>query len=160
MKHYKRLEEHRRLKSIFKFVNESTATDIASRCRDNEHVKSRAIFCILARQETGATFEMIGEMINRTHATVIHNLSLKDWVFEDERYKKLYDTYYEGLPLKDLSRKTLLKMIHALNDELKKPQQMPSWYFEWKSLDKQSRDEIDERIATIIRFKKPTHKIK
>lgn len=76
---------------------------VLSKKRDKEIVMARQMFCWLSRKYTRSTFKLIGEFINRNHATVLHSVRKVDDLVDFDREMK-YD------------RDTIVDMNPQLND--------------------------------------------
>lgn len=76
---------------------------VLSKKRDKEIVMARQMFCSLSRKYTRSTFKLIGEFINRNHATVLHSVRKVDDLVDFDREMK-YD------------RDTIVDMNPQLND--------------------------------------------
>tara|TARA_R110001632_G_scaffold208195_1_gene332533 strand:- start:2989 stop:3660 length:672 start_codon:yes stop_codon:yes gene_type:complete len=63
---------------------------VLGRKRDRELVIARQMFCWLARRYTRSTFKLMGEFIDRNHATVIHSIRKVDELVDFDRELK-YD---------------------------------------------------------------------
>ena len=58
--------------------------------RDREIVMARQMFCWLSRRYTRSTFKLMGEYINRNHATVLHSVRKVEELIDFDRELK-YD---------------------------------------------------------------------
>jgi len=67
--------------------------------RDREIVMARQMFCWLARRYTRSTFKLMGEYINRNHATVIHSVQkVEDLIDFDRTLRYDRDTIVDMNP--------------------------------------------------------------
>ena len=76
---------------------------VLSKKRDREIVMARHMFCWMSRRYTRSTFKLMGEYINRDHATVIHSVRKVEDLMDFDRELK-YD------------RDTIVDMNPQLND--------------------------------------------
>lgn len=164
MKRYLRNEGYRYAKKIRNYIIEHTQIDITSRCRDNTHVRARALYCILATERTDATLSDIGKLIGRTHASVIHATKLRDWVFEDETIHNLYELYDDYEQLDDMSRgrmKTrILEQEQTIKSFLKSHvTDRPDWFNDYESLTNDDKQTIDTRIKAMLKMQHYKHQI-
>jgi hypothetical protein len=60
------------LTEIYNFVNDYFRVDIAEKNRSNHYVDLRALYYKLATENTYATVQSIGALVNRDHSTVLH----------------------------------------------------------------------------------------
>jgi hypothetical protein len=72
-------------------VEQESEINISDKCRELRSVTARAIYCLLSRKLTGATYKHIGDLINRNHASVV-NLERKatSFIKTEIDYKNLY----------------------------------------------------------------------
>jgi len=99
--------EYLTLKDIFEVVCSATGLDISSNCRRSEYVYSRMVYYKIARANTNRKLSPIGEMVNRSHAQVLHGL--KRWQFDvlEDNNEQLYLYCLEILGLKTDTEKIL-----------------------------------------------------
>jgi chromosomal replication initiation ATPase DnaA len=65
--------------------------DIKDGTRKREIVEARFFYCYRARRYTKHTFESIGRLINRDHASVLHGIRMVDECKEiKDRYNELF----------------------------------------------------------------------
>lgn len=65
------------LTEVCEFANVSKS-DIKSKVRKQRLVDIRYTYCIIARDETNASLDVIGSLINRDHSTVCHAIRNKN----------------------------------------------------------------------------------
>lgn len=84
-------------KDILAFLSlEFPDADILGKSRDRFSVTIRQIFCYLARNNTDLSYEKIGNLINRDHATVFFaTLEIKDRIKYDKKFLAKYQDYIE-----------------------------------------------------------------
>jgi hypothetical protein len=82
------------LKKIKEWLDAVAGFDIGSRCREDIHVDFRSLFFMLALDTTYENLGVIGSVVNRSHAAVIHS---RDNLFEqlrkNKRFSKLFREY-------------------------------------------------------------------
>tara|TARA_R110000737_G_scaffold336411_1_gene355861 strand:+ start:31 stop:498 length:468 start_codon:yes stop_codon:yes gene_type:complete len=61
-----------RLKDIVKFVTRRTGTDILTKSRQTDVTDARALYYKIALKDTRASMNVIGKIVGKSHATVIH----------------------------------------------------------------------------------------
>ena len=72
---------------------------VLGRSRDRELVMARQMFCWLSRRYTRSTFKLMGEYINRNHATVIHSVQkVEDLIDFDRELRYDRDTIVDMNP--------------------------------------------------------------
>lgn len=72
---------------------------VLSKKRDREIVMARQMFCWLSRRYTRSTFKLMGEYINRNHATVIHSVQkVEDLIDFDRELRYDRDTIVDMNP--------------------------------------------------------------
>ena len=72
---------------------------VLSKKRDREIVMVRQMFCWLSRRYTRSTFKLMGEYINRNHATVIHSVQkVEDLIDFDRELRYDRDTIVDMNP--------------------------------------------------------------
>ena len=82
---------------ILNSVNDYFGIDITEETRKREYVFARIVFCKLARTIKGSrkpfSFKIIGEQINKNHATVIHSIGLFNQLSNQKMFKPYYNAY-------------------------------------------------------------------
>ena len=81
------------LQKLKYLVSDRFGVDIASKCRDTDHVVARAVFFEIAYNKYRfGTLKSIGEYVNRDHATVLHGIKK---IFPQIKiyYPRQYDIY-------------------------------------------------------------------
>ena len=78
-----------------------TLEQLRSKCRDQELVKCRYFFFKRARTKTKQSLSVIGRMVNRDHATVLHGIDKVDTELLPHttlmiEYLKFWDEYQES----------------------------------------------------------------
>ena len=77
-------------------------SSIASKSRRGVVVDARRIYCGILRNIFGLTFHEIGDILNKNHATIIHNTNNHDiFVKILKSYKKNYEEIESSLMLGD-----------------------------------------------------------
>ncbi len=88
-------------------------------------VHARRIFCVIAREKWNMTFQEIGEIINKDHATAIHAIKRHNNeidMYEDyaSAYREVYITIQTMLIVKtEFNVEYLNSLIDELNKEIK-----------------------------------------
>lgn len=62
------------LRSVVDCINDMESLNILSKSREQRLVMLRHAFCMVARNTTTSTVSLIGDVIDRNHATVLHSL--------------------------------------------------------------------------------------
>jgi hypothetical protein len=87
--------------SIKKIIEKEIGRRIDTKDRYRDLTYARAIFCKLGRDlydhnNTPATYTLIGKVIGRTHATVMHNIEVVfPYAMQQREYKYMYETLKE-----------------------------------------------------------------
>ena len=61
-----------RLRKIVNFVTRRTGADILNKSRQTDVTDARALYYKIALRDTRASMNVIGEVVGKSHATVIH----------------------------------------------------------------------------------------
>ena len=61
-----------KLDEIYEYVNSIYGIDIKDPTRKREYTEARALFYLLARNLTHFTYQIIGQYVNKDHASVIY----------------------------------------------------------------------------------------
>lgn len=74
--------------------------DVVSKSRMHEVVCARRAYIAICRLHIGATYDKIGKLVKRDHATVIHNVKAHiDWMETYQEYATTYKQIEEELKL-------------------------------------------------------------
>jgi len=90
-----RIKQHR-VNYLVDWVNEAVSEfyeleiDILAPTRERITVWGRAIFCHYARNHNKMTYQAIGDMLCKNHATVINALKMHENLLIDYEYQKLF----------------------------------------------------------------------
>jgi hypothetical protein len=89
--------------------------DLNIKSRKRHIVDARKIFCKLARLNTTCSFEQIGKVINKDHATVIYNVTKADiHIEQDSLFRAKYHKVLSELPVRKTFPKkptTVIEMV-------------------------------------------------
>ena len=92
---------------------------ILSKSRVGVIVDSRRMYCGILRNVFGLTFHQIGKILNKNHATIIHNLKIHDnFVRILKSYKKNYEEIESTLMLGDNYYEHEVVSVERKMDEL------------------------------------------
>ena len=73
------------LHRIRKIVEDKTELELTHKSRTTDYVYARAMFYKVCREYSLGTFETIGKVVNKNHATVLHGVKLFDnWISVNE----------------------------------------------------------------------------
>ncbi len=90
-----------RLKKIVKFVTRRTGADILNKSRQTDVTDARALYYKIALRDTRASMNVIGSVVGKSHATVIHTRNnVLPLIEQDIFYMNIYREYFgEDRPL-------------------------------------------------------------
>ena len=84
-------ERHSKIKAEISSRYNLEWEDIESKSRKRNIIDARRLYCGLLRNVFGLTFQKIGKMLNKNHATIVHNTKIHDnFVRILKSYKKNY----------------------------------------------------------------------
>ena len=63
-----------RIEEIRNYVESKTGLDISRKTRKRQYVDARALYYKLCRENTDASLEEIGTLVNRDHSSVVHSV--------------------------------------------------------------------------------------
>lgn len=97
-----------KLISIKRIVEKETGLRIDTKDRRRETTYARAVYCKVAREvkddKRRTSFRLVGEVINRDHASVMHNINvIFPFAVKEKMYEVLYRTLREMFVLDDQS---------------------------------------------------------
>lgn len=151
------MENKKRLESIVKFVSRRTGTDILTKSRRTDVIDARALYYKIALKDTRASMNVIGEVVGKSHATVIHTRNnVIPLIEEDIFYMNIFNEYFglelEKETIRDIDNEILTdneKAYRELSDEEKRiyddRASLVLKSFEWKRKD-EDRKEVFEII--------------
>ena len=64
----------KKLKNIKKIIESVMHCDLASNSRKRHNINAIKIYCFVCRKTTQESYSMIGHVINKSHATIIHHV--------------------------------------------------------------------------------------
>tara|TARA_B110000037_G_scaffold214790_1_gene271226 strand:+ start:1285 stop:1752 length:468 start_codon:yes stop_codon:yes gene_type:complete len=146
-----------RLKKIVKFVTRRTGADILNKSRQTDVTDARALYYKIALRDTRASMNVIGSVVGKSHATVIHTRNnVLPLIEQDVFYMNIYREYFgeeiEQDVIRDVDNEILTdneKMYRGLSNEDKKIYDERALLvlksFEWKRKD-ENRKEVFETI--------------
>jgi chromosomal replication initiator protein len=92
----------KRVNHIKKSVEELTGIDFGSfitKSRKREIMQALTLFIAITRQNTNMTQELVGLIINRDHATIIHHeKKYQNYMETDSYFRELAETISKSLP--------------------------------------------------------------
>jgi len=153
----KDMKNEEKLKSIVEFVNRRVGLDIMLPSRRVDVIDARALYYKIALKETRASMNVIGKIVGKSHATVIHTRNNVFPLLEkDDFYMNIYREYFGQEIKKDVIRaidNEILtdneKLYRGLSDDDKRiydeRASLVLKSFEWKRKDDE-REEVFEKI--------------
>ena len=151
------MDNKSKLESIVKFVSRRAGVDIMLPSRRVDVIDARALYYMIALRETRASMNVIGDIVGKSHATVIHTRNnVLPLLEKDDFYMNIYREYFgEGIKegvIRDVDTQVLTdneKMYRELSAEDKKiydeRASLVLKSFAWKRKDEE-RKEIFETI--------------
>ena len=89
-----KIDETQNLQKIKSFVEGRLQIVIGDKCRDEDTVNARALYYKIAMKNTHASKELIGSIVGRSHATVIHAIKATvPYIESIEEHTDLYNEY-------------------------------------------------------------------
>ena len=85
----------KKLEVLKKVVEERSGCSLTTNTRKREFTHARSVYCKLARRINNGghqfPYSAIGELINKDHATVMHNINvIFPFAMKEEKYRNLY----------------------------------------------------------------------
>lgn len=109
------------LKSIIAIVTRVTGLDIRDKKRTREFTNARTIYCYMARRFTSCTFNEIGMIVDRNHATILHLNKQYSGVYKtDEDFRNLADRCLSAYFSEQGTEQPKVEAIEDINEELLK----------------------------------------
>ena len=151
------MKNKKRLENIVKFVSRRTGADIVTKSRRTDVIDARALYYKIALKDTRASMNLIGSVVGKSHATVIHTRNnVIPLIEEDIFYMNIFREYFglelEKETIRDIDNEILTdneKAYRELSDEEKKiyndRASLVLKSFEWKRKDEE-RKEVFEII--------------
>ena len=151
------MDNRSKLESIVKFVSRRSGVDIMLPSRRVDVIDARALYYMIALRETRASMNVIGQIVGKSHATVIHT---RNNVFplleQDDFYMNIYREFFGEEIKEDVIRvidNEILtdneKLYRGLSDDDKRiydeRASLVLKSFEWKRKDDE-REEVFEKI--------------
>lgn len=87
-----------RLISLKEMIEKEVGFSLTQKSNKRERTYARAVYCKVAREMSGeserpVSLQLVGEVINRDHTTVMHNLNvIFQFAVMERPYKRLYET--------------------------------------------------------------------
>lgn len=115
-----------KLVSIKRIIENEIGERIDTRNRRRDLTYARAVYCKIGR-DMGLSLSAVGSLINRDHATVMHNVNtILPFALEIDYYSRLYQTLYALVEKNDeknnKSRKHKYNVIKALTEKVEELQ--------------------------------------
>lgn len=117
---------------IKQVVEQETGYDLTDQRRIREQVYTRAVYFTLCRNNTLASFQAIGNSVNKNHATVLHGVRLYEDTLErfDKTYSELYKRLQNKILMKQDTREKEIKDIREqIDNALERLQRLESSVF-------------------------------
>jgi len=86
-------EKRKQAEHLIEIINKAFYCDIKKKCRQTKYVNARALAYVLLRKIGNLSYEQIGFVFNRNHATVMH--AVKEWPYMVKFNKDLAIIYDE-----------------------------------------------------------------
>ena len=86
-------EKRKQAEHLIEIINKAFCCDIKKKCRQTKYVNARALAYVLLRKILNLSYEQIGFVFNRNHATVMHGV--KEWPYMVKFNKDLAIIYDE-----------------------------------------------------------------
>jgi len=103
------------LNTIKKKIEELYDLNLSKKSRKRQYVEARGFFVKIARDKLNVTYQQIGNVINKNHATAVHAKKvIEDLLSYDVELKRIYQEILNSLNLEEEN------FNHLTNDELKK----------------------------------------
>lgn len=146
-----------RLKDIVKFVTRRTGTDILTKSRQTDVTDARALYYKIALKDTRASMNVIGKIVGKSHATVIHTRNnvfplIENDIFYMNIFREYFGEELEKEAIRVVDNEILTsneKMYRELSEEDKRiydeRASLVLKSFEWKRKD-DNRKEVFEII--------------
>jgi len=161
----RRMNQKQALKHILSYVEGTFGTEIGTKSREHEIVLQRALYFKLALDTSKSSMSLIGKLVNRDHATVIHaKNNLFQEVMSDSVYSKAYHSYLSSLKpstqsdYTDLVNGLLAKVeqvneINAVLNTLlnKEAEELTDNEVMYRNLNEEQRRIYDERAALVLK---------
>ena len=81
------------LSLLYSIIGDHFLLNLSTRSRKREYVDARNIYYKLSRELLGHTYDSIGELVNKDHASVIHGIKCLDFLLTyDKKTKNIYLT--------------------------------------------------------------------
>jgi hypothetical protein len=151
------MKNEEKLKSIVEFVNIKAGLDIMLTSRRVDVIDARALYYKIALRDTRASMSVIGRIVGKSHATVIHTRkNVFPLLEQDDFYMNIYRDYFDENVdrdvIKTIDNEVLTKnerLYRNLSDEDKiiydERASLVLKSFEWKRKDDE-REEVFEKI--------------
>ena len=72
-------EKRKQAEHLIEIINKAFQCNIKEKCRQTKYVNARALAYVLLRKFAHLSYEQIGFVFNRDHATIIHGV--KEWPY-------------------------------------------------------------------------------
>ena len=119
-------ERHYKIKSEISSRYNLGWSTVESRSRKRVIVDARRLYCGLLRNLFGLTFHEIANILNKNHATIIHNINKHDiFVKILKSYKKNYEEIESSLMLGDNYENTYEPPKDVSSDKVKEEDDLP-----------------------------------
>lgn len=106
-----------KLEDIKRVVESEVGHRIDTRSKRREHTYARSVYCTVARElrdgGAGASLQLIGEPINRDHASVRHNIQV---IFPFSQQESYYRDLYETLTIMFNPDEKKIKKINQVKE--------------------------------------------
>ena len=135
----KRKDYIKELIDIKDFVESKYDVVLTDRRRDDYAVEARALYYMIAIDETGATLSNIGKVVGRSHASVINTRKLFPYYISIERVNR-YHSFYTNTSLEVIQSGVDWNTIELTENEIK-----------YRLLTDSQKSVYDERMALVLK---------
>ena len=128
-----------RLKEIVEFVTRRTGTDILTKSRQTDVTDARALYYKIALRDTRASMNVIGGVVGKSHATVIHTRNNVFPLLErDDFYMNIYREFF-GEEIKEDVIRDIDCQVLTNNEKM------------YRELSEEDRRTYDERASLVLK---------
>tara|TARA_R110000868_G_scaffold156433_2_gene383279 strand:- start:1424 stop:1888 length:465 start_codon:yes stop_codon:yes gene_type:complete len=135
----KRKDYIKELIDIKDFVESKYDIVLTDRKRDDYSVEARALYYMIAIDETGATLGDIGKLVGRSHASVINSRKLFSYYISIDRVNR-YHSFYTNTSLEVIKSGVDWNTIELTENEIK-----------YRLLTDSQKSVYDERMALVLK---------
>jgi len=133
------MKNENRLKTIVEFVTRRTGADILAKSRQTDVTDARALYYKIALKDTRASMNVIGKIVGKSHATVIHTRNNVFPLLErDDFYMNIYREFF-GEEIKEDVIRDIDCQVLTNNEKM------------YRELSEEDRRIYDERASLVLK---------